>query len=61
MTTNSKIIPNNRETREYTVSAIKVIIETHIAARNYYNYPKRIIEKTITKAKTETMSKINVT
>ena len=38
--------PIMRSQENNIVSSTKVIIETHIAARCYYKYPKRILEKT---------------
>ena len=45
------------------VSDKKVIIETHLAARLYYNYSEKTLENTSIRVhyKTETMSKITVT
>ena len=62
MKNSSKIISNETEPGKYIVSANKVMIEIHIVERRYYNVPKWIIEKTITRVhnETETMSKLTV-
>ena len=55
--------PIIRSQVNYIVSAIEVIIETHIQEKRYYNYSKRIIKKTAIRVHymTETMSRLTVT
>ena len=55
------MISNKTESVKYVVSANKVIIETHVSTRSYYNCPGQIIEKTKTRVATEAITKINVT
>ena len=45
------------------VSATKAILETHIAAKRFHNYPEKIIKKTRIRVQytTEKMSKLTVT
>ena len=51
-----------RSQENYIFPATKAIIETHVAAKRYYNYSERIIEKTtiIFHYTTETMSELTV-
>ena len=56
----SNVSPIMRSQENGIVSAAKEIIETYVAARRYYNFPKRIIENTTTRVTNKTMSKITV-
>ena len=49
--------PSMRIQENDIISSNKEIIETHVAAKRYYNYSKRIIEKTTIRVHytTETM------
>ena len=61
MTTRSTVISNKTESRKYILSANKEIIETQVAERCHYKFLEHIIENTITRVQTETMSKLVVT
>ena len=57
MTALSNVLSKMRTQKKGIVSSNKEIIETHVAAKRYYNYSKRIIEKTTIRVHytTETM------
>ena len=58
MATSTKIIYNSMEAGKYTVTENKAKIETHVAARRYYNFPERIIERNKNIFAMETISNI---
>ena len=63
MTSHSKVYPIMGSQGNYIVSVTKAIIKTHVAARRYWDYSKRIIEKAtiIIYYTTETISNLTVT
>ena len=46
MTASSIVFFNTEESVNDIFSANKVIIETHVASKRYYNYPDSVIKKT---------------